>query len=131
MKPGVISENLFIDSAIKKYHKLRTTFIVVILFSALLPLTGCSKSSQSCQNPLPDGTFRNAAVVCVQPKAARIGIDILKKGGNAVDAAVAVSYALAVIHPSAGNLGGGGFMLIRTADGKTTAIDYREKAPAK
>lgn len=131
MKPGVISENLFTDSAIKKYHKLRTAFIVVILFSALLPLTGCSKSSQSCQNPLPDGTFRNAAVVCVQPKAARIGIDILKKGGNAVDAAVAVSYALAVIHPSAGNLGGGGFMLIRTADGKTTAIDYREKAPAK
>jgi len=131
MKPSVISENLFTDSAIKKYHKLRTAFIVVILFSALLPLTGCSKSSQNCQNPLPDGTFRNAAVVCVQPKAAQIGIDVLKKGGNAVDAAVAVSYALAVIHPSAGNLGGGGFMLIRTADGKTTAIDYREKAPAK
>jgi gamma-glutamyltranspeptidase/glutathione hydrolase len=117
------------EPGMNKYYTTRTALIV--LFSALLPLTGCSKSSQSCQSPLPDGTFRNAAVVCVQTKAARIGIDILKKGGNAVDAAVAVSYALAVIHPSAGNLGGGGFMLIRTADGKTTAIDYREKAPAK
>ncbi|MGZ4779369.1 MAG: gamma-glutamyltransferase, partial [Thermoanaerobaculia bacterium] len=61
--------------------------------------------------------------------ASRIGTDVMKKGGNAVDAAVAVAFALAVTWPAAGNLGGGGFMLIRNADGSTDAIDYRERAP--
>ena len=61
--------------------------------------------------------------------ASRIGADMMKKGGNAVDAAVAVALALAVTWPAAGNLGGGGFMLIRSADGTTEAIDYRERAP--
>ncbi|CDL12842.1 Gamma-glutamyltranspeptidase [Klebsiella pneumoniae IS43] len=56
-------------------------------------------------------------------------MDILRQGGNAVDAAVAVGYALAVTHPQAGNIGGGGFMMLRTKDGKTTAIDFREMAP--
>jgi gamma-glutamyltranspeptidase/glutathione hydrolase len=60
----------------------------------------------------------------------RVGVDILRQGGNAVDAAVAVGYALAVTHPQAGNLGGGGFMMLRTKDGKTTAIDFREMAPS-
>ncbi|MEL4015440.1 gamma-glutamyltransferase [Dryocola clanedunensis] len=70
-------------------------------------------------------------VATVDALATQVGVDILKQGGNAVDAAVAVGYALAVTHPQAGNLGGGGFMLLRTKDGKTTAIDFREMAPEK
>ncbi|SQH38619.1 gamma-glutamyltranspeptidase [Salmonella enterica] len=69
-------------------------------------------------------------VASVDAMATQVGVDILKQGGNAVDAAVAVGYALAVTHPQAGNLGGGGFMLLRTKDGVTTAIDFREMAPA-
>jgi len=68
-------------------------------------------------------------VVAQEPLAADVGIAVLKSGGNAVDAAVAVGFALAVTHPFAGNIGGGGFMLIRMADGRTTFIDFREKAP--
>jgi gamma-glutamyltranspeptidase / glutathione hydrolase len=69
-------------------------------------------------------------VVSVQESASRAGVEIMQAGGNAVDAAVATGFALAVVHSAAGNLGGGGFMLVRMADGKTHFIDYREKAPA-
>lgn len=72
----------------------------------------------------------NGVVVAHDLEACEAGIQILKAGGNAVDAAVAVSYALAVTHPQAGNIGGGGFMVIQMADGRKAAIDYREKAPA-
>ena len=68
-------------------------------------------------------------VVSVHHLASDAGVDIMREGGNAVDAAVATGFALAVVHPVAGNLGGGGFLLLRTHDGKTTFIDYREKAP--
>jgi gamma-glutamyltranspeptidase/glutathione hydrolase len=71
-----------------------------------------------------------AMVASVHPLASRAGVQMMKAGGNAVDAAVAVGFALAVVYPQAGNLGGGGFMLVRRADGKTHFIDYREKAPA-
>ncbi|HEU5453264.1 MAG TPA: gamma-glutamyltransferase [Terriglobales bacterium] len=74
---------------------------------------------------------RSGMVVTQQPLATDVGVAVLKSGGNAVDAAVAVGFALAVVHPFAGNLGGGGFMLIRLADGRTTFIDFREAAPAK
>ncbi|NQV49851.1 MAG: gamma-glutamyltransferase [Candidatus Marinimicrobia bacterium] len=73
----------------------------------------------------------NGVVVAHDLEACEAGIEILKKGGNAVDAAVAVSYALAVTHPQAGNIGGGGFMLIHMADGQKVALDYREMAPGK
>jgi gamma-glutamyltranspeptidase/glutathione hydrolase len=69
-------------------------------------------------------------VVAADPLAARVGEKILEQGGNAIDAAVATGFALAVTYPGAGNIGGGGFMVIRFADGKTATIDYREKAPA-
>jgi gamma-glutamyltranspeptidase / glutathione hydrolase len=74
---------------------------------------------------------RKGMVVAQEPLAADVGLAVLKSGGNAVDAAVAVGFALAVTYPFAGNIGGGGFMLIRMADGRTTFIDFREKAPQK
>lgn len=73
---------------------------------------------------------RHAMVVTEEPHATDAGVAVLKHGGNAVDAAVAVGFALAVTHPFAGNLGGGGFMLIRFADGRSTFVDFREQAPA-
>ncbi len=72
---------------------------------------------------------KNGMVVSADPLATQAGLEVLKQGGNAVDAAVAVGFALAVTYPAAGNIGGGGFMNIRMADGRYAAIDYREKAP--
>ena len=71
----------------------------------------------------------NGMVASAQHLATEVGVDILKRGGNVIDAAVAVGYALAVVYPAAGNLGGGGFMTIRFSDGRTTFLDFREKAP--
>ncbi len=74
---------------------------------------------------------RHGMVVAMEAIAADVGVSVLQKGGNAVDAAVAVGFAMAVTHPFAGNLGGGGYMLVRMADGRTTFIDFRERAPEK
>lgn len=74
--------------------------------------------------------FDQAAVVTAHPVASQVGVDILKQGGNAIDAAIAVKFALAVVYPNAGNLGGGGFLVYRDKDGNSTTLDFREKAPA-
>ncbi len=90
--------------------------------------------SAGVATPPPNDTWargREIAVVTAEPHASKVGYDVLAAGGNAVDAAVAVSLALAVTHPQAGNLGGGGFMIVRMADGRTAAFDYRETAPAR
>src|SRR5947209_12872098 len=95
-------------------------WIVVSLLLVALPLSAASR--------LPS-RGEHAMVASVDSIASHVGIDVMKRGGNAVDAACAVALALAVTWPEAGNLGGGGFMLIRKADGAEEAIDYRERAP--
>lgn len=77
----------------------------------------------------PPVAARHGMVVSAQHLATRVGVDVLKAGGNAVDAAVAVGYALAVVYPAAGNLGGGGFMTLQMADGRKSFLDFRERAP--
>ncbi|MFZ0560209.1 MAG: gamma-glutamyltransferase, partial [Terriglobales bacterium] len=80
--------------------------------------------------PLRPTHAPHAMVASVHELASNAGVEMLRSGGDAVDAAVATGFALAVVHPQAGNLGGGGFLLLRNADGKTHFIDFREKAPA-
>ncbi len=101
-------------------HLIRQTLAVTIA-----ALFSCSVQAAS-QAPV---AAEHGMVVAAQHLATKVGVDVLKKGGNAVDAAVAVGYALAVVYPAAGNLGGGGFMTIQLADGRKTFLDFREKAP--
>ncbi len=90
----------------------------------------CAFPTISTAAPLRPTHASRAIVVSVHELASRAGVEMLRAGGNAVDAAVATGFALAVVHPQAGNLGGGGFLLLRNASGKTHFIDFREKAPA-
>lgn len=89
----------------------------------------CALAIPFCLTAKEPVRAKHGMVVAQEPLAADVGLAVLKSGGNAVDAAVAVGFALAVTHPSAGNLGGGGFMLVRLADGRTTFLDFRECAP--
>lgn len=105
-------------------------FLSLSVFSATLFLSCTSPAirpfSYSSQKVV---TASNGAVVSAHPLASQVGVAILKKGGNAVDAAIAVQLALAVVYPGAGNIGGGGFMVAHLSDGKNIALDYREAAP--
>ncbi len=107
-------------------------FLSVAIFSALtLPIAarGQDRAPDDAIGRAQGVVAQNGMVVTQEALATRVGVDILQKGGNAVDAAVAVGFALAVTYPRAGNLGGGGFMLIHRASGEDAAIDYRETAP--
>ncbi len=107
---------------------MRNIFYGLIL---LLLTTHCSEklTEQTASLPTTGLMADSAMVVSAHPLASQVGADILRKGGNAVDAAVAVQFALAVVYPAAGNIGGGGFMVYRQTDGLTDCLDYREKAP--
>jgi gamma-glutamyltranspeptidase/glutathione hydrolase len=97
---------------------------------ALLLVILLTFSAASFAAPARPAHGQKAMVTTVQRDATHAGLEILRAGGNAVDASVAVGFALAVTHPEAGNLGGGGFLLVRFANGEVHFLDYREKAPA-
>lgn len=102
--------------------------IITFILGISILLSACV-GGQIAQNN--SGQYKNGMVVSAHPAASKVGLDILKKGGNAVDAAVAVQFALAVVYPGAGNLGGGGFLVYRSAGGELATLDFREKAPEK
>lgn len=101
---------------------------VFVLFVALQSNAQINPYSYHSQKNI---TCSNGAVVSAHPLASKVGVDILKKGGNAIDAAIATQLALAVVYPGAGNIGGGGFMVAHLKNGKNITLDYREKAPHK
>ncbi|GAB2549482.1 gamma-glutamyltransferase [Rufibacter soli] len=109
----------------------RKSVYPVLFLCLLLQLAGCKPSDTGVSAGLKEKgeTGKRGMVVSAHPEASRIGLEILQKGGNAYDAAVATGFALAVAYPVAGNIGGGGFLVYRKQDGEVGALDYREKAP--
>ena len=112
---------------------MRKIAVVLAALLAFAPV-GASSLNQTQTKPISADfgvSSRAGVVVSATGEASDIGALVLTLGGNAVDAAVATAMALAVTHPTAGNIGGGGFMIVRTPDGRATTFDYREKAPGK
>ncbi|HEX6133338.1 MAG TPA: gamma-glutamyltransferase, partial [Longimicrobiales bacterium] len=103
-----------------------------VLLGANVVLASCAGAAQRSADAVEQTTrAQRGIVVSANGIASRVGAEVLRSGGNAVDAAIATGFALAVVHPTAGNIGGGGFMIIRFPDGRTTALDFREKAPLR
>ncbi|MEP6637507.1 MAG: gamma-glutamyltransferase [Acidobacteriota bacterium] len=107
-----------------------TLTVLVLFLSLIAPVTTLLWTPTVLAASREPVRARHGIVASTNQLASQVGVDVMKRGGNAVDAAIAVAFALAVTYPAAGNLGGGGFMMIRLSNGKTTAIDYREMAPA-
>jgi len=120
-------------------HVLRAPTLLVATVLVAACGDAAAPRPQAANSPFPAGwtlpasgaavTGRNGMVVTTDAYASQVGVDVLQAGGNAVDAAIAVQFALAVVNPEAGNIGGGGFMVLRLADGTSAALDFREKAP--
>ncbi|MCX7318397.1 MAG: gamma-glutamyltransferase, partial [Hyphomicrobiales bacterium] len=118
-----------------RFAFLRCTCAAALAVILLLVEPTNAQHSRDNYNPAPAGTLepvaaRHGMVVAQERLSAEVGVDVMSRGGNAVDAAVATGFAMAVTYPRAGNIGGGGFMVIHTAKGETVSIDYRETAPA-
>jgi len=112
------------------HYFLKTPKRFTILFTLVAIFFISSSCIQGALGQNGSDEYHNGMVVCAYPDAAQAGLNILRRGGSAVDAAVAVQFALEVTHPEAGNIGGGGFMVFRSAKGETNTLDFREKAPA-
>src|ERR1700720_150913 len=121
-------------------NKISAPVLLLVMASSLLLAPGAVAQSAASSGAGPEVSKlwpqqptrgAHAMVATDEALGSQVGVDIMKHGGNAVDAAVGVAFALAVVEPAAGNIGGGGFMLIRQADGKTAFLDYREVAPGK
>jgi len=140
------SDNAYRTASFVDPCKTRNIFRCALLLTLFLLLPAARSRAQtaavlqdhsakypSASDTWPQQAVRgsHAMVATDEALGSQAGVTVLKQGGNAVDAAVAVAFALAVVEPAAGNIGGGGFMLVRLADGKTNFFDYREVAPAQ
>jgi len=123
IKMDLASSNFFVSPGNSSMMKIKLLHCL-----SLLLIVALAVPTAESRDP---AYARKAMVVAQEDLATDVGVSVLRSGGNAVDAAVAVGFALAVTHPFAGSLGGGGFMLIRMADGRSTFIDFRERAPSK
>src|SRR3954465_11260226 len=111
-------------------HSYRLIFLLVFIACSPSRHSGLQNIDPYQYSTNKKTTGKKGIVVSAHPLASKIGIEIMKQGGNAVDAAIATQLALAVVYPNAGNIGGGGFMVARLQNGKNISLDYREMAPA-